>query len=129
MKLERRIPTKLVELLDMSSTYFEAVKGSPLFDPPAARALVESLGGARDCLKVGCEEARFHDQLKVAARNGMEKDLVTALKRVIHYIEAMASDDDLKELQKKGIRLAKPKTRKRKSKADQAELELAPAGG
>jgi hypothetical protein len=42
-------------------------------------------------------------------------------------MEAMASDDDLRELQKAGVRLAKPNPKKRKPKADQAEL-LAPAG-
>lgn len=71
---------------------------------------------------------RFRDILKVAARNEMKKELMAALKRVIHYVEAMATDDDLRELQKDGFLLAKPRSRKKRSKADHAQVELAPAG-
>jgi hypothetical protein len=127
MRVQRSIPTRDPELLDMSSTYYDAVKGSKLFDNTAAQVLVEALGDARTRFKVAFDEARFRDILKVAARNEIKKELVAALKRVIHYMEAMASDEDLKELQKVGVMLTKPK-RKRKAKADQPELELAPAG-
>jgi hypothetical protein len=128
MRLQRRIPTRAPELLDMSSTYYDAAMASKLFDNPAARALVEALGIARSSFKVGCDEARFRDLLKVAARNQLKQALIAALKRVIHYMEAMASDEDLLELQKSGVMLAKPKARKKKSKQDQSEVELAPAG-
>lgn len=128
MRVQRSIPTRDSELLEMASTYHDAVKDSKLFDNPAARALAEALGDARNRFKVGCDEARFRDTLKVAARNQIKKELVVALKRVIHYVEAMASDDDLKELQKSGLILTKPKIKKKKSKSDQAQVELAPAG-
>jgi hypothetical protein len=127
MRVQRKIPTKDPELLDMSSTYCEAVKGSKIFDNTAAQVLVEALADARTRFKVACDEARFRDILKVAARNEIKKELVAALKRVIHYMEAMATDDDLKELQKAGVMLTKSK-KKKKAKADQPELELAPAG-
>ena len=128
MRVQKTVPAKDSELLETSSTYYNAVKDSKLFDYPAAKALVETLGETRDRFKVACDEARFRDILKVATRNQIKKELVTALTRVINYVEAMASDDDLKELQMAGVRLAKPKTRKKRSKADQADMELAPAG-
>lgn len=128
MRVQRSIPSRDSELLEISSTYYDAVKEYKLFENPAAKALVDALGDARNRFKVACDEARFRDLLKVAARNQLKKDLAAALKRVIHYIEAMASDDDLKELQRAGVRLAKSSSRKRKSKADQTEVELAPAG-
>ena len=128
MRVQRSIPTRDAELLEMSTTYHDAVKVSKLFDNPAAKTLAEALGENRNRFKVACDEARFRDILKVAARNQIKIELIAILKKVIHYIEAMASDDDLMELQKAGLRLAKPKTKRKKSKEDHVEVELAPAG-
>jgi hypothetical protein len=128
MRVQRSVPNRDSELLELSTTYHDAVKDSKLFDNTAAKALAEALSDARNRFKVACDEARFRDILKVAARKEIKKELIAAIKRVIHYVEAMASDDDLKELQKEGFLLAKTKTKKKKSKTDQAEVEFAPAG-
>lgn len=127
MRVQATLPVKDAELLAMATTYCEGARKSKLFENPAAQALIATLDDATNRFKCGCEEARFHDTLKVAARNQIRKELIAALKRVIHYMEAMATDDDLLDLQKSGVKLAKEKGRKKKSKQEQAHVDLAPS--
>ncbi|HJV64715.1 MAG TPA: hypothetical protein VJ550_03175 [Geomonas sp.] len=115
MRCQRQMPVKDSDLQAKGERYHIAITKSKVFANPEATALANKLGEVVGRHKVACDDARFFDRMKVAAKVVIAEQLKATLKRVIHYIEAMASDEELKELQQDGIDLVKPKAKKRKS--------------
>jgi len=108
MKLKRSLPKKPPDLLELGQRYFTALGGLALFLGRSGK--VPTLEQLRDVLtrfQALMDAARNGDRVQRALRDKAQKELEATLKRIIHYLEAVADDDDLLVLQQAGIELCK----------------------
>lgn len=125
MRCKRSVPDNDMQLQEQAFRYLGAAKTAKVFQSDTAKPLVNALEQVANAFKVGCEEARFLDRMKVAAKNLIKKELKLILKKVIHFMEAMAGEEDFLELQQFGVEMVKPRVRKKKSsKADQQDATV-----
>lgn len=106
MRLKRSMPKKPLELLELGQRYLNALSTLALFQirsgkVPSLEQLKEILTRFQSLMDL----ARNGDRVQCALRNKAHTELETVLKRIIHFLEAVAEDDDLLALQQAGIEL------------------------
>ncbi|WP_324082121.1 hypothetical protein [Geomonas sp.] len=58
-----------------------------------------------------CEEAKYNS-LKLAQRDKVQEELRILLKKLLHFLEAVAEESDIAIIQESGIELIKPHKKK-----------------
>jgi hypothetical protein len=114
MRFKRSLPKNDAELLTLTFRYCDVLKDHKLFEgregkEPSIARLSET--GHR--FQSAIDAARNMDRVMVAIRKEIRKELCTLLQRIIHFLEAVADDHNLIELQQLGIEACKPRARKR----------------
>jgi hypothetical protein len=85
------MPISDSQLQEKGARYLVAIKRSRLFASAEAAALANELDETLGLHKGACTDARFFDRMKVATKNEIAEKLKAIMRRVIHYIEAMAN--------------------------------------
>jgi hypothetical protein len=134
MRLKRSVPKKPAEALALGQRYLNALSTLALFQGRSGK--VPSLDVLREVLtrlQLLIDAALNGDRVQMALRNRAQKELEAILKRIIHYLEAVADDDDLLALQQAGIEVCRSAWRKTTKPAHpgtetEQAVVIAPAG-
>ncbi|MCM0082500.1 hypothetical protein L4X63_12950 [Geomonas sp. Red32] len=113
MRLKRSLPKRPGELLGLGQRYLKALGSLALFQTRSGKVpSVEQLSALLILFQSLIDSAMNGDRVQKALRDKAQKELEAMLKRIIHYLEAVADDDDLLVLQQAGVELCRSTWRK-----------------